>query len=60
MGKHNLTRHIATGIDVRQVGFAEIVDDYRSAIEFNIVQRLEAVEVGTTTDRNQNPLCGYW
>ena len=56
MREHDLSRDIAAGIDVRQVGLAELIDLDCSALQLKFIERFETLQISPTTYAYQHSL----
>ena len=54
MGEHDLARYIAASIDIRQARPAELINNDCSAIQLKVFEGLKALQISTTTDRDEN------
>ena len=54
MRKHDFSRDISAGIDVRQVGLTELIHFDRSALQLDVIERFETQQIRAAANRNQH------
>ena len=58
MRQHNLAGNISCGKHVRQIGLAELVNNNRTAVEFQVIKGFETLQIRTPSDTHED-LVGF-